>query len=122
MSEERYARVRSAMIGRVLKSLLLALALVCATAQTPVGRANSLRRNVGAPPEIWDSGGSGLIAFEAGGEIYVVEARGGTPVKIVESKGGVVTNTQPALSPDGSRVAFSSDMEGAFHIYVVGID
>ena len=120
MSEERCARVRSAIIGRVFKSLLLALALVCAAAHAPAGRAGSPRRNVKAAPQFW--AGSGLIAFESGGEIYVVDASGGTPNKIVESKGGVVTNTQPALSPDGSRIAFSSDMEGAFHIYVVGVD
>lgn len=122
MSLESCARVRSAIIGRVLKSMLLSLALVCATAQTPAGRASTLHRSVNAPAQFWDSGGSGLIAFEAGGEIYVVDASGGTPTKIVESKGGVVTNTQPALSPDGSRIAFSSDMEGVFHIYVVGVD
>jgi TolB protein len=105
MSEERSAKVKSALPGRVLKSLLLALALVCATAQTPVGRAGSLRPIVAAP-QMMDAGGVGIIAFEAGGEIYVVDASGGTPTRIVERKAGSV-NVQPALSPDGSRIAFA---------------
>jgi Tol biopolymer transport system component len=121
MSEERSARVKSAIPGRVLKALLLAFALVCATAQTPAGRAGSLRPVV-ATPQVRDAGGGGgVIAFEAGGEIYVVDGDGGTPNRIVERKGESV-NAQPALSPDGLRVAFSSNREGRFHIYVVGVE
>jgi Tol biopolymer transport system component len=123
MSEERSARVKSALPGRMLKSMLLALALVCAAAQTPVGRVGSLRPLVAAAPQaqVGDTGGVGIIAFEAGGEIYVMDASGGTPTKIVERKAGSV-NMQPALSPDGSRIAFSSNREGMFHIYIVGVD
>ena len=119
MSEKRSARGMSAIPGRVLKSLLLASALVCATAPTPVGRAVALRP--AAALQVEDTGGVGVIAFEAGGEIYVVGVDGGTPTKIVPRKADSV-NMQPALSPDGSRVAFSSNREGRFHIYVVGVD
>ncbi len=104
MSEERSVRVRAAALVRVLGSLLLLAALVCAAAAPPAaGRT-----------------GVGRIAFEAGGAIYVMDA-GGTPSRIVAPKGGAV-NMQPALSPDASRVAFSSNVEGQFHIYVVGVD
>ena len=41
-----------------------------------------------------------------------------TPVRVVTS-GGI--NVEPALSPDGSAVAFASDRSGAFEIYVVGL-
>jgi Tol biopolymer transport system component len=123
MSQARSARVKSAIPGRVLKSMLLVLALVCATGQTPAGRAGSLRPVMAAAPQaqVGDAGGVGIIAFEAGGEIYVMDASGGTPTRIVERKAGSV-NMQPALSPDGSRIAFSSNREGGFHIYIVGVD
>ena len=122
MSEERSARVKSALPGRVLKSLLLAAAFVCATAQPP-SRAGALRPAVGlrAAPQVRDAGGGGVIAFEAGGEIYVMSADGGAPNKIVGGKAGVV-NMQPSLSPDATHVAFSSNLEGRFSIYVVGVD
>ena len=120
MSEERCARIRSAISGRVLKSLLSA-AFVCAMTLPPAGRAVVLRHNAAAAPQTADTGGGELIAFEAGGEIYVMDARGGTPTRITTSKAGVV-NMQPALSPDGSRIAFSSNLEGSFHIYIVGVD
>jgi Tol biopolymer transport system component len=84
--------------------LLLASALVCAS--SPLRAAGRT--------------GAGRIAFEAGGAIYVMDA-GGTPTRIVAPKVGVV-NMQPALSPDASLVAFSSNVEGKFSIYVVGID
>ena len=121
MSEERSARVRSAISGRVLKSLLLAAAFICAFAQTPAGRAGAPRPSVAAAPQVAGTGGVGLIAFEAGGAIYVVDAGGGTPRRIVAPKADV-TNMQPALSPDGTRIAFSSNREGLFSIYVIGTD
>jgi len=41
-----------------------------------------------------------------------------TPARVVTT-GGV--NVEPALSPDGSAVAFASDRSGAFEIYVVSL-
>lgn len=122
MSQESRTRIRSAMLGWMLKSLVLASALVCASALPPAGRAGAPRPDGGlnATAPLRHSG-VGVIAFEAGGEIYVVGAGGGAPTKIVENTGGVV-NMQPALSPDASRVAFSSKRDGKFSIYVVGVD
>ncbi|HVF41980.1 MAG TPA: hypothetical protein VM936_03160 [Pyrinomonadaceae bacterium] len=125
MLEERCARVVPGVACRVLKSLLLASALVFAVAPPRAGRAGSPSRPgvvVAATAQTSDdSGGAGVIAFEAGGEIYVTDASGGSPRRIVAAKSGV-THMEPALSPDGSRVAFSSNLEGTFHIYVVGVD
>jgi Tol biopolymer transport system component len=103
MSQGHGARGRAAMLVRVLRSLVLAAALVCASAPTTAGRV-----------------GVGRVVFEAGGAIYVMDA-GGTPTQVVGARAGV-SNMQPALSPDASRVAFSSNLEGEFSIYVVGVD
>lgn len=126
MLEESRARVVSSRFAcRLLKSLLLASALVFAFAPTRAGRAGSPPRSgvaaAAAAAQTSADGDAGVIAFEAGGEIYVVDASGGTPRLVVVSKRGV-THMQPALSPDGSRIAFSSNLEGSFHIYVVGVD
>lgn len=121
MSEERCARFGSRFVCRVLKSLLLASALLCVVAPPQLGRARARRPNVAAAGQFVGTGLGGVIAFEAGGEIYVIASEGGTPRKIVAAKSGV-TNMQPALSPDGSRIAFSSNLDGPFHIYVIGVD
>ena len=121
MSEERCAGVGSGFVCRVLKSLLLASALVCAVAPPQAGRACARRPNVVAAGQFVGLEVGGVIAFEAGGAIYVVDSEGGMPRRIVAAKAGV-TNMQPALSPDGSRIAFSSNLEGTFDIYVIGVD
>src|SRR3712207_5243933 len=80
MSEESCARVSSGVACRVLKSLLLASALVFAFAPTRAGRAGSPARPgvvAAAAAQTMDDGDAGVIAFEAGGEIYVTDAYGG---------------------------------------------
>jgi Tol biopolymer transport system component len=121
MSQERGARVRSAVLGRLSRSLLLALALVCPVVLPHAGRAGAGAQRGGALP----FGNAGVIAFEAGGEIYVMNVGTGMTTKIVgiaEGSSGDVFNTQPALSPDGSRVAVSGKRDGKFSIYLVNID
>lgn len=102
MSQKRSAGVRTTIFGRALSAVLLAAALVCGS----------------APPSAGQTSG-GLMAFEAGGAIYVREADG-TLTEIVGNKAAV--NVQPALSPDGTRVAFSSQRDGKFSIYIVNVD
>ena len=122
MSKEPAARVEVPVLGRGLKALLLACVLVCTASQPPAGRADALRGPAGL------GGGAtlaastdGIIAFAAGGEIYVVGASGGPPKLIVGRDNGGA-NRHPAVSRDGSRVAFSSSRDGNFGIYLVGID
>ncbi|HEX7313495.1 MAG TPA: hypothetical protein VF297_06215 [Pyrinomonadaceae bacterium] len=107
MSKDPTAKVELSFLVRVLKASLLALALVCAAA--PAGRAQT------------DADGGGVIAFAAGGEIFVQGVGGGPARKIVGRESGG-ENRQPAVSPDGMRVAFSSSRAGGYSLYVVGID
>ena len=51
----------------------------------------------------WSS--TGKIAYSRGGNIWIVDAAGGTPV-VIEPGSASVSNTDPRFSPDGSRIAF----------------
>ncbi len=56
------------------------------------------------------------VAFSYHGNIWKVASSGGlaTPLTLSESH-----NTRPVWSPDGSRIAFSSDRNGNFDVYVM---
>jgi TolB protein len=70
----------------------------------------------------WSS--TGLIAFErhvgASSEIWVVDpSTGGAAARITAGDGG---GSDPAWSPDGSRLAFTRTVDGLRRIYVVNAD
>jgi WD40 repeat protein len=52
-------------------------------------------------------------------QIYTVEATGGEPTRLT---GGRVGNSQPTWSPDGLRIAFSSERDGNEEIYIMNAD
>jgi TolB protein len=127
MREGREMRFKGVFWARAASLLLLAAALLCAAA-TPRGearRANPLAR---AQPSLLQGARAaahdpelGRIAFAAAGEIYLVGADGSGLVQLTHSAPGVY-NFQPAISPDGLRVAFASRASGDSGIKVVGID
>ncbi len=122
MSKEPTGRVEWSILGRMSKALLLACALVCAATLPPAGRADAPHRSAGTGGDATlVASVDGIVAYAAGGEIYVVEAGGGTP-KMLVGRDNVGTNRHPAVSPDGTRVAFSSSRDGNFGIYLVGVD
>jgi Tol biopolymer transport system component len=122
MSKETTARAQVSVLGRRLKALLLACALVCAASQPPAGRADAQRGStVQGDNTTLAASTDGVIAYTAGGVIYTVEAGGGPPKIIVDRDNGGI-NRHPAVSPDGKRVAFSSSRDGNYAIYLVGID
>jgi Tol biopolymer transport system component len=53
------------------------------------------------------------------GDIYSVGRRGGARVKLTTQAG---INTDPAWSPDGARIAFASNTDGNYDIYVMNAD
>lgn len=59
------------------------------------------------------------IAFALLGDIYVMPITGGTPTRIAE---GLAWEVQPRFSPDGRRIAFTSDRGGGDNIWVMNAD
>ncbi len=59
------------------------------------------------------------IAFSLLGDIYTMPIAGGTPTRISE---GLAWEVHPRFSPDGSRIAFTSDRGGGDNIWIMNAD
>ncbi|ABC64333.1 amidohydrolase family protein [Erythrobacter litoralis] len=59
------------------------------------------------------------VAFSLLGDIYTMPISGGTPTRIAE---GLAWEVQPRFSPDGSRIAFTSDRGGGDNIWLMRTD
>lgn len=59
------------------------------------------------------------LAFTVLGDIYTMPISGGTPKRIAE---GLAWEVQPRFSPDGTRIAFTSDRGGGDNIWVMNVD
>ena len=59
------------------------------------------------------------IAFALLGDIYTMPIAGGTSTRIAE---GLAWEVQPRFSPDGRRIAFTSDRGGGDNIWVMNVD
>lgn len=59
------------------------------------------------------------IAFDLLGDIYTMPISGGTPTRIAE---GLAFEHQPRFSPDGRRIAFTSDRSGGDNIWIMNVD
>jgi imidazolonepropionase-like amidohydrolase/Tol biopolymer transport system component len=59
------------------------------------------------------------IAFTLMGDIYTLPIAGGTPRRIAE---GLAWEVQPRFSPDGRRIAFTSDRGGGDNIWIMNVD
>ncbi len=59
-----------------------------------------------------------------GYDLEIYNASGGLVRKLTNNGGGPnpVTNWNPSWSPDGSRIAFASNMSGQFQIYIINPD
>lgn len=56
------------------------------------------------------------IAFSLLGDVYTMPISGGTPTRIAE---GLAWEVQPRFSPDGNRIAFTSDRGGGDNIWIM---
>ncbi|MEM8771724.1 MAG: amidohydrolase family protein [Pseudomonadota bacterium] len=59
------------------------------------------------------------IAFDLLGDIYTMPIGGGTATNIAS---GMAWDFQPRFSPDGSKIAFTSDRAGGDNIWIMNVD
>src|SRR5271169_2862407 len=59
------------------------------------------------------------IAFEYGGDIWVVSKDGGEASRITST---AAVESSPHFSPDGKWIAFASDRSGSSQVYVVSAE
>ncbi len=64
-------------------------------------------------------GQNGKIAFERGGEIFVMNPDGSAQTNLTNT---VAIEREPAWSADGQKIAFQSDRDGNREIYVMNVD
>ena len=57
-----------------------------------------------------------LIAFEYGGDLWVVSRNGGQARRVTSTQG---VELDPYFSPDGSQIAYTSTVAGNMDVYVV---
>jgi imidazolonepropionase-like amidohydrolase/Tol biopolymer transport system component len=105
-------------------------------AQTPPADDKKPKWDVAAPPgltireiaidvnegswmNIEVSPDGGTLAFDLLGDIYTMPVSGGTPLRIAD---GLPFETQPRFSPDGRRIAFTSDRGGGDNIWIMNLD
>lgn len=83
------------------------------TRQVPINVDNGTWMNVDVSPD------GRAIAFDLLGDIYTMPIAGGTPTRIAE---GLAYEQQPRFSPDGRRIAFTSDRGGGDNIWIMNVD
>jgi Tol biopolymer transport system component len=118
-------RTRKASVIRVVLALLVSITFLnsgtfrgsaASKHQLPIV-SNFTQRGQGALHSI----GNGRIAFADSGQIYLINADGSGLTQLTQTEPSVY-NSQPAISPDGRRIAFSSSKPGGSEILVVNSD
>ena len=78
-----------------------------------------IRTDEGTWMDVDVSPDGGTLAFTLLGDIYTMPISGGAPTRIAQ---GLAWEVQPRFSPDGSRIAFTSDRGGGDNIWLMNLD
>ena len=84
-----------------------------ATREVRIAVDNGTWMNVDVSPD------GKTLAFDLLGDIYTLPIAGGTPTRIAE---GLAYDHQPRFSPDGKKIAFTSDRGGGDNIWTMNLD
>ncbi|NNE65734.1 MAG: peptidase S41 [Pyrinomonadaceae bacterium] len=98
------------MIKKTCFSIVLSVFFLCASMS-----AQSVRHHMTEPALSPDNS---EIAFVSGGDIWTVDAEGGTAQLLVSHP---ANETRPAYSPDGKFLAFQSNRTGAGDVYLLDL-
>jgi WD40-like Beta Propeller Repeat len=71
---------------------------------------------LGPPAHAAFPGANGKIAFQRNGNIWTIDSNGSNPTELTNASG---TNQDAGWSSDGSRIAFSTNRDGNYEIYVM---
>lgn len=83
---------------------------------TPLEALSNISFTTGSAPEP-----VGQLAFVRDGQIHLINTDGTGLVPLTQPETGG-SNANPAWSPDGQRLAFASDRDGEWNIYVMNAD
>ncbi|MEM6702139.1 MAG: S41 family peptidase [Acidobacteriota bacterium] len=95
-------------------SRLLLLTVLSLLLSPPAG-AQGGRKGYYRHPSLHGS----TIVFAAEGDLWVVGAEGGVAQRLTSHEG---SESNPAISPDGTRVAFTASYDGPREVYVMPLD
>ena len=62
------------------------------------------------------------IVFDLLGDIYTMPIEGSGPTPATRIAGGAAFDMQPRFSPDGKRIAFTSDRDGLWNIWTMDVE
>src|SRR5690606_13217381 len=84
-----------------------------------VGRTLSLTVREGSWMSVDVSPDGSTIVFDLLGDLYTVPITGGKATPLTR---GMAFDAQPRFSPDGRRVVFTSDRDGAENVWILSLD
>jgi len=91
-----------------LRQLLIALALLLATSAVASADGTRLLRQPAVSRD--------LVAFEYGGDLWVVSRNGGQARRLTSTP---AVESEPRFSPDGTQIAFTATVAGNTDVYVM---